>query len=200
MPGAAPGGADADDPDAGGGGRRGGGPPPRVAKDAGLNRFVWDARHSAGLTATPGAYQARLTVGAITQTQPFNLLIDPRVAADGVTTVDLKEQFDHNMRMRELVTSVNDTIARTREAQAKLKGDIEASKRIETLLSKLLTEPVRYGKPGLQAHVTYLAGMTTAADQKIGRDAVERYNVLKKELEAIRAELDRVAGSSPQRQ
>ena len=61
---------------------------------------------------------------------------------------------------------------------------------MDAIAGKLLTEPVRYGKPGLQAHITYLAGMTARADQKVGRDALERYTVLKKELDAIRAELD----------
>jgi hypothetical protein len=32
--------------------------------------------------------------------------------------------------------------------------------------------------------------MTARGDQKIGRDALERYADLKKELDAIRAELD----------
>jgi hypothetical protein len=36
--------------------------------------------------------------------------------------------------------------------------------------------------------------MTANVDQKIGRDAIERYEVLRKELEAVRAELDRVLG------
>jgi hypothetical protein len=68
---------------------------------------------------------------------------------------------------------------------------------VDAIAGKLLTEPVRYGKPGLQAHITYLAGMTTRADQKVGRDALDRYQVLKKELEAIDAEfksLGTVAG------
>jgi hypothetical protein len=34
--------------------------------------------------------------------------------------------------------------------------------------------------------------MTNGADQKVGRDALERYAVLKKELEAIIAELDKI--------
>ena len=34
--------------------------------------------------------------------------------------------------------------------------------------------------------------MTTSVDQKIGRDAIERYEVLRKELDEIRAELDRI--------
>jgi hypothetical protein len=36
--------------------------------------------------------------------------------------------------------------------------------------------------------------MTAGNDQKIGRDALARYTVLKKELDAIKAELDRILG------
>ena len=190
------------DPDAMPGSGRGrfGGPPPHVTKDAGMNRFVWDVRDQRGLTTPPGLYQVRLTAGESTATQPFNVLIDPRVAEGGVTAADLKEQFDHNVRMRDLVTSANQLVGRVRDAQTRLRGatgaDAETAKRVEAIAGKLLSEPVRYGKPGLQAHITYLAGMTTGVDQKIGRDAIERYQVLKKELDAMRAELDRVLGPS----
>ena len=175
-------------------------PPPRVTKVAGMNRFAWDVRHQAGVTLPPGQYQVRLKTGNVTLTQPFNVLIDPRVAADGVTLADLQEQFEHNMRMREMVTAVNQLVTRVREAQNKLRNapdaDAAATTRVNALAAKLLTEPVRYGKPGLQAHITYLAGMTANVDQKIGRDAIERYEVLKKELDAMRAEVDRVLGPS----
>jgi photosystem II stability/assembly factor-like uncharacterized protein len=92
---------EADDPDAApaGFGRGRGGAVPPVTKAEGMNRFVWDVRYQAGISAPPGAYQARLKVGSIVQTQPFNVLIDPNVAADGVTAADLREQFEHNMRM-----------------------------------------------------------------------------------------------------
>ena len=173
-------------------------PPPRVTKVAGLNRFAWDVRHRAGVTLPPGRYQVRLKVGMVNLTQPFNVLIDPRVAADGVTVADLQEQFEHNLRMRELVTGVNQLATRVREAQAKLRNapeaDANALNRLNTLAAKLLTEPVRYGRPGLQAQITYLAGMVANVDQKIGRDAIERYQVLKKELDAMRAEVDRELG------
>jgi photosystem II stability/assembly factor-like uncharacterized protein len=171
----------------------------RVTKNAGLNRFIWDVRHQSGLSVPPGSYQARLKVNDKTVSQPFSVLIDPNVAADGVTVADLKEQFDHNMRARDLVTSVNQLVQRVRNAQDKLRTaagvDAERAKQLDAIAAKLMTEPVRYGKPGLQAHITYLAGMTARADQKVGRDALERYEVLKKELEALRAETDRVLGA-----
>jgi len=186
-----------EDPDAPAAGRRNA-PPPRVTKTAGLNRFVWDVRHQAGVTVPPGQYQARLKVGSTTLTETFNVLIDPRVAEDGVSLADLQEQFDHNMRMREMVTGVNQLATRVREAQTKMRNastaDSDTTTRLNTVAGKLLTEPVRYGKPGLQAQITYLAGMTANVDQKIGRDAIERYQTLRKELEAIRAEVDRLLG------
>jgi photosystem II stability/assembly factor-like uncharacterized protein len=185
-----------EDPDAAPAGRRST-PPPRVTKNAGLNRFVWDVRHQAGPTMPPGDYRVRLKIGGATLNESFAVLIDPRVAEDGVTLADLREQFEHNMRMRELVSAVNQLVTRVRDAQNKLKGsasDADKLNGLNAIANKLLTEPVRYGKPGLQAHITYLAGMTTNVDQKIGRDAVERYAVLKKELDDVRAEVDRLLG------
>ena len=173
-------------------------PPPRVTKNAGINRFAWDLRNEQGVTLPPGQYQVRLTSGNTKQTQPLNVLIDPRVAVDGVTIADLQEQFEHNMRMRELVSGVNQLATRVRDAQKKPSNgsDPNTEKRVNEIAAKLLTEPVRYGKPGLQAHVTYLASMTANVDQKIGRDAIERYAVLKKEFDALRAEVDQVLGAN----
>jgi hypothetical protein len=181
-----------------GGRGRFGGPPARVTKSDGVNRFVWDVRNQSGLAVPPGAYQVRLKVGDITETQPLNVRIDPRVAADGVTDADLREQFEHNTRIRELVSAVDVVAARLRDAQGRLRdaagADADTAKRVTALAAQVFTEPVRYGKPGLQAHINYLAGMTNAVDQKIGRDAIERYQTLKKELDAIRMEVDRVLG------
>jgi hypothetical protein len=123
------------------------------------------------------------------------VVIDPRLAAEGLTAADLKEQFEHNMRMRELSNAAGQAVRRVNEAQKKLASAGQQSvqaKQLDEIAKKLLTEPVRYGKPGLQAHISYLAGMTTGTDQKVGRDALERYAVLKKELDAITAELDKL--------
>jgi photosystem II stability/assembly factor-like uncharacterized protein len=179
-------------------GRGGGAPPARVTKNAGLNRFVWNVQHQSGLGAPPGMYQARLKVDATTLTQPLNVLIDPRLAAEGLTAADIKEQFEHNMRMRTLTADVNQTLGRLRDARTKFQNatgaEAEKAKRVEALYQQMVIIPegVRYAKPGLQEHVRYLAGMTTGSDQKIGRDALERYAVLRKELDAMRAELDKI--------
>jgi hypothetical protein len=196
MPGSGGVTGDTDDPDAPSS-RRGGAPPPRVTKLPGLNRVVWDLRNKDGVVVPPGQYQARLKVGDKSFTENFNVLIDPRVAADGVTVADLQEQYEHNMRMRALVNDMNRLVARVREAQRNSNaagGNGESTARLNALAAKLLTEPVRYGKPGLQAHINYLAGMTANVDQKIGRDAIERYAVLKREFDTVKAEADQLLG------
>jgi photosystem II stability/assembly factor-like uncharacterized protein len=202
------------DPDARpGGGRGGGGVVSRVTKTVGINRFVWNVQHQSGLPAPPGTYQVRLKAGDATLTQPLRLRIDPNVAASGVTEADLVEQFEHNLRMRELVAAAGQTVARVRQARGAAAGaagtdpakadlpgattaDPTRASRLTAIYEKLVNTPegVRYNKPGLEAHIRYLQGMTTGVDQKVGRDALARYQVLKKELDAIRAELDKVLG------
>lgn len=161
----------------------------RVTRNAGFNRFVWDVRHQNGLTMAPGTFTARLKVGAETLTQPMAVLIDPRVAADGVTVADLQEQFDHGVRVAALVTSVNQTVARVRTAQQQLgdgpTADPVKLKAVNAIADQLNTQPVRYGKPGLQAHVQYMSRLGMGTDQKVGRDAIERYGVLKAELDKL---------------
>jgi hypothetical protein len=189
--------AAAEDPDAPPA-RRLGPPPPRVSKNAGLNRVVWDVKNKEGVTLPPGEYQARLKVGGQSLTQPLNVLIDPRVVEDGVTIDHLQEQYEHNMKVHELVADANQLAARVRDAQTKLRNastvDNDMAAKVNAIAAKLFSEPVRYGKPGLQAHITYLASMTANVDQRIGRDAIERYAVLRKELYELRAEADRVLG------
>jgi hypothetical protein len=150
-----------------------------------MNRVVWDVRNSSGLAMPPGSYQARLKVGDVTETQPFTVRIDPRIAAGGVTVADLKEQFDHNVRMRELSTDVAQLLVRARAGLNN--ADAAKASAARAIYEQIVATPegVRYNKPGLQSHVQYLATMTTGVDQKIGRDAIERYQVLKKQLDVL---------------
>jgi hypothetical protein len=148
----------------------------------------------------PGKYSVKLTVASRTTTQPLVVMEDPRITKSGVTTADLQQQFEHNMRVRELVSEVNKTVAHVRAAQAKAKsGNAHVSESqlasLNDIAARLITPPIRYSQPELQTHITYLYGMTNTADQKIGRDAVERYKVLRKQLTEIEAELSRVLPS-----
>jgi photosystem II stability/assembly factor-like uncharacterized protein len=193
----------------GGGGRGGRGGVIRVDQSLGMHRVTWDLRYpgpwqsaarpegSDGPEAVPGKYSVRLTDGAWTFTQPLTVTEDPRIAAAGITTADLREQFEHNIRVRDLVTEVNQLVARVRTAEQSLRGKPDEAPqldKVQTLASHLITPSIRYSKPELQTHITYLYQMTNSADQKIGRDAEERYQILRKELDQRRAELDQILG------
>jgi photosystem II stability/assembly factor-like uncharacterized protein len=176
------------------GGRGASAPVSRVTDDVGHNRFVWDVQHRSGLGAPPGEYQARLTVDNTTLTQPFTVLIDPRIAAEGITVADLEEQFAHNLRMQAMVEEVDALAQRVQEAQARLEGatgsNAQLARQLEQLAPRLITPSIRYSKPGLQDHIRYLAGMTSRVDQRIGQDAIDRYQILRAQLDALTAEVN----------
>src|SRR5215208_2233818 len=185
----------------------------RLSARPGLNRFIWDltypgpwaasARQSGrnGPMAAPGAYTVRLTVGGSPAvTRPLVLRADPRAARDGATPAVLQEQLAHNLRVRDLVSDANAAVERVRSARRRLRaaegGSAAADtlRRLDAIERRLVTPPVRYSQPGLQAHIQYLYGMTLGADQRVGRDAVERYQALRKEMDAMQAELSKVLG------
>ncbi|MBV9266554.1 MAG: hypothetical protein JO061_10335, partial [Acidobacteriaceae bacterium] len=183
--------------------------PVRLDKTPGMHRFTWDLRYPGpwqsasrpegpnGPVAVPGTYSVKLTVGSWTSTQPLHLLEDPRITKSGVTTDDLEAQFDHNMRVRDLVSEVNKTVAGVKGVLAEAKSgrahlDATQVSALNDIAARLITPSIRYSQPELQTHITYLYGMTNMADQKIGRDGVERYEVLKKQLGEIEAELKKI--------
>ena len=59
-----------------------------------------------------------------------------------------------------------------------------------------MEQAIRYSKPELQTQITYLYSLTNATDQKIGRDAIERYEVLRKALDERIAQLNRILGTT----
>jgi hypothetical protein len=193
---AAPTGGGEDDQEGGGGGGRRGRVTVPLDGKPGMHRFTWDLQYPGpwlsasrpegpnGPTAVPGKYQVRITAGAYTATQPFTLIEDPRITKDGVTTADLREQFEHNIRVRDLVSDVNKAVARIRAAPK--------SPALDEISAHIITPTIRYSKPELQTHIQYLYSLTTGTDQKIGRDATERYEILRKELDARLAELNKV--------
>jgi photosystem II stability/assembly factor-like uncharacterized protein len=186
------------------------GGPTRLDKSAGMHRFTWDLRYVGpwvsearpegpnGPMAVPGKYAARLTVGSLISTQPFNVIEDPRVTKDGVTTADFREQFEHNVRVRDLVSDVNKAVARIRAAQTDLRAKSgnasETLTKLDELASHMITPAIRYSKPELQTHITYLYSVTNSTDQRIGRDTIERYAVLRKELDERVAQLNAILG------
>ncbi len=103
---------------------------------AGMNRHVWDLRYpgatdfedmilwsgsTSGPVAVPGTYQVRLTVGAWSATQPFEVMLDPR---SGATVAELQEQFDFLIALRDRTSEANDAVREIRSMKAQLEDAI----------------------------------------------------------------------------
>ncbi len=155
----------------------------------GLNRFIWDMTYPgptvgnaafggrAGAMAAPGRFTVRLTANGVASTQPLVLKADPRVLRDGLTQAALEQQLAFNLKLRDLVSDANRVAEQLRTAKRK---DLDAI---------FFTPPVRYSKPGLQTHITYLYSQQLGADQRVGRDAMERFAELRKELDNLTSTL-----------
>jgi hypothetical protein len=85
--------------------------------------------------------------------------------------------------VRDLVSDANRAAFDLSRAKKTATGAARDS--VDSIERAFLTPPVRYSRPGLHAQITYLYGATTGVDQKIGRDAVERYRTLRKEMDAV---------------
>jgi hypothetical protein len=176
-------------------GPRRGAPRVRLTANAGMNRLTWDFNNDAGFMVPPGAYQVKMTAGSSTVTEPLTLTMDPRLAADHITAADLREQYEHNNRMRDMVTEVTRLASRVRAERTKVQGAADAhAQEVRAIATTLFGagEGIRYGQPGLQTNITYLAGMTTRVDQKVGQDAIDRYKELRKQLDAVEARAKKV--------
>lgn len=101
---------------------------------AGLNQFAWDLSYpdaesfpgmilwaggTNGPTAVPGTYQARLTVGDVTQTVEFELLADPRSSS---SREDLQAQFDFLLGVRDKLSETHLAIRQIRSIRDSLNG------------------------------------------------------------------------------
>jgi hypothetical protein len=184
-----------------------------------MNRFIWDlttngpwtagsaaaSGRGGGPTVVPGMYYVQLTAGAayganttLSWQQPLTVKIDPRSAADGITVADLRAQYEHNIKVRDLVSEVNRLVTALEEQRRRLANTTGAAadtaKGVNDIRATVVTPPVRYSKPELQAHIQYLYGMTNGADQRVGRDATARYVTLRKELDVTMAKARALLG------
>ena len=94
----------------------------RIPKTAGLNRIAWALQYegpelpegavqwgyTGGVTAPPGTYTARLTVGETIAERAFELLPDPRIPE--VTVASYQEQFRVAMLARDSINSITRAI------------------------------------------------------------------------------------------
>jgi photosystem II stability/assembly factor-like uncharacterized protein len=188
------------------GGRGGAGagasaPAARLPKDAGLNRFYWDMMHTDGTLMPPGNYTVKLSMGTWSSSQTLTLLVDPKVESEGVTAANLRDLYDHNRKATEFATEQAAVVARVRAARTRLANATGAAadtaKQVNAIALKLFgpDEGVRYGVPGLTTHWGGVAGMASrTADEKLSNQAVEFLAISRKQLDAIKLEVNKALG------
>ena len=169
-----------------------------------MNRFVWDLRHAGagdgaqqrggGPLAVPGRYQLKLSAGAWSKTQSLTVKMDPRLEKDGVTQADLEEQLNLSLMIGEAITEARrmaGQIDESLKSAGNRNDSSETVQRLREIRAKLVTASGPYPQPKLIDQLGSLNRMIGGADRKVGRSAFEFFEVLKKEIADIRAELDR---------
>ncbi len=119
---------------------------PAPARSAGTHRFGWDQRLEGwrdfegrifwaagnnGPRVVSGNYTVRLTVDGLEQSRDFEIRMNPRAAADGVTPAQLRERFDLAVRIRDRVTQANEAVLRSRSIKSQLDDRLERSDNAE---------------------------------------------------------------------
>jgi len=184
--------------------RRIGSPTPTTHE--GLNRFAWDftvpgpnGAARGGPMVVPGAYTARLTVNGTAGEfsvveRDFEVMMDPRVAADGVTIADLQAQFDLGIQIRTAIEDADATIERLQGAQARVAEGSDVESELKEIERALLTDRTitSYPQPMLRDQMNYLNSNSQRADQRPAADMYERLDVLVTELEQHKERLQRL--------
>ena len=145
--------------------------------------------------AAPGAYQARLRVGDWTEVVSFEARMDPRIVKEGyVSAEDVTGQVSLALKAR-------DALSRARLAASRLEKALESASdgqkaALEQIDEDLNTVSRRYSQPMLVDQIAYLYQNLDRADQRAGRDAVERYESLASQLEEQIGKLDEILGAT----
>ena len=157
----------------------------------------------------PASTRVRLTAGGQTITRTFALITDPRVLADGVTDAAISEQVKFQLQVRDAISDARKLQQSIEQAMQKagLKpqlapgrpGDSPSNTKydneLQALYAKVVDTPGIYTQPMLLSQLNNIQRMVTQADQRVGRDAHERYADLIKEMQAIEAQLKKLGGS-----
>jgi len=177
----------------------------KLGTKPGLNRFHWNMRHSGpwakeakkryqnGPIAAPGTYWVRLTTKDQVLEQGFELLIDPRVKAGGISETDIATQVAMQQKIGILLSEsqkLQDTLEKEVKKLKVAKDRTSRVKKVEAALKQLKSESGAYPQPMFNNQITYLYNMIGNADQIPGKEAVLRFKELTEKFENIKKSLE----------
>ncbi len=190
--------------------------------EPGLNRFVWNMRYPsahevpggsvsgdalAGPVAVPGKFQVKLEVGGESQTQPLEIVRDPRVSG---SPQDLQAQFDLLLKLRDTLSETHDAVNRLRDLREQVRGwtervdDEEVKNAGDAIVEKLNEVELEFIQPKagsplqppskLNDKLAALAGMISNADTRPTAQSTEVFDKLSGQLDGAIERLDTVTG------
>jgi hypothetical protein len=173
--------------------------------------IMWAAQPQRGPAAPPGRYTVRITANGQTGTREFQIALDPRLAADGVTLEDLREQFALSARIRDKVSEANTAVITIRAVRDQVNDRLQKisprrKAEIQKLADAVLTplaaveaevyqvrnrssqDPLNYPIM-LNNKIAALAGVVESADHKPTAQSYEVFDELSKALDAQLAKM-----------
>ena len=197
--------------------RRGASSSAGILPEAGMQRLVWDLRYPGpwtpntpeggpgGPMVPPGKYTIKLSANGQTTTRTLEVKSDPRLAADGVTDGDLGEQVKLQLNVRDALSDARKLQASIEDAMKSqgvkpvppaAPGSSPATTKYDHPLQKLWAQvadtPGIYVQGMLINQLQNVQRMIGQADQKVGKDAYDRFGDLQTELARLQAEFAKI--------
>lgn len=186
---------------------------------AGMNRYAWNLRWEnpvpipgafytgtgpRGPLALPGKYTVKMTVGSQTQSQPLEIVVDPRVKK--IDPGDLQKQFALQMQVWEANTELHRAVNQIRELRAeikalqprfeldpKLKPLLEQTNALDKKMTPLEEQLIQVNMKGSEANLAFpdmlnelFDTFTSSLEAGDGAPTQQQYDVYKK----LRGRLD----------
>ncbi len=190
-----------------------------IPAGAGMNRYAWNLRWEApvpipgafysdqgpqGPLVMPGHYTVKLTVGGQSQTQPLEIVMDPRVK--NVKMEDLQKQYDLAVQVRDANQDDHQAVNQIRDmrgelkslharfaSDSKLKPLLQQSEELDKKMAPVEERLIQVNMKGSEANLAFpnmlneqldsLSGIVQAGD---GAPTQQQYEVFK----MLRSQLD----------
>lgn len=164
----------------------------------GINRFQWDMRQKGawsdkksrsyknGPIVPPGMYTAKLIVGKETYEQPFEIVVDPRLAEEGIDEAIISEHLAFENKVLNLLTEARKFQSELEAEIKKSKGDKKQS--LETVLKLIKNEEGAYPQQMLVPQIAYLSYIVGGVDKIPGNEEVVRLKDLQQQLTALKSQ------------
>lgn len=172
--------------------------------EPGIHRFLWDMRYTGfsangknGVLAAPGNYLIEFNYGKKKYAQYFQLIMDPRLEKEQISTDIIKQQVELSLQIRDLEWRVKEFSSQIKKSLSEMdKSSPDYNLCLEIDKSLNTSKSVAYSQPMLVDQISYLREMLNIADQLPGKDAYDRFKALNLEMENLQKKWDKKSNST----